>query len=332
MILVTGGTGLVGAHLLYHLINNGENVRAIYRTEDKIEALKKVFSYYPGKQELISKIEWFKADITNVPSMIPAFVGIEKVYHCAALISFNSKDYIEMRKINIHGTAIIVNLSIASKIKKICFVSSISSIGHSLNGDLITEENEWNKEADNSGYSITKYGAEMEIWRASQEGVEVVVVNPGVILGSGFWDSGSGKLFSNIHKGFRYYTEGITGFISVQDVVKSMILLMNSKIKNERFILISQNKSFKEVLFLIADALGKKRPSKKVNPWQINILRILSILVSKFTGKPPILTKQSAINAHSVSKYTSEKIIKLTSFKFTKIDEVINGICKDFKS
>ena len=271
MILVTGGTGLVGAHLLYHLIKKDEIIRAIYRSEEKIKAVEKVFSYYTDDVSLIAKIEWFKADITDIPSMIPAFVGIEKVYHCAAFISFNQKDYKEMRKVNIHGTAIIVNLSIDVKIKKLCFVGSIASVGDALNGKRITEENEWNKELDNSGYSITKFGAEMEIWRASQEQVEVVIVNPGIILGSGFWFAGSGKLFSQVYNGFKYYTEGITGFVGVKDVVNAMILLMNSEVKNERFILVSENKSYKEVFFLIADAFGKKRPSKKIKLWQTNI-------------------------------------------------------------
>ena len=280
MILVTGGTGLVGAHLLYHLIKNDENVRAIYRSETRIEKVKEVFSFYSADESLISKIEWFKADITDVPSMIPAFVDVDKVYHCAAFISFNPKDYREMRKVNIYGTAIVVNLSIASKIDKICFVGSIASIGESLNGGLINEECEWNKEADNSGYSITKFGAEMEIWRASQEGVEVVIVNPGIILGSGFWQAGSGKLFTQVYNGLKFYTEGITGFVGVKDVVKSMILLMNSEIKNERFILVSENKSFKDVFFLMADAFGKSKPSIKIKSWQTSIFWRVSSLLS----------------------------------------------------
>ena len=326
MILVTGGTGLVGAHLLYHLIKNDEKVRAIYRSEDKLNKTKEVFSFYTDDNSLFSKIEWFKADITDVPSMIPAFIDVEKVYHCAALISFNPKDYIEMRKVNIHGTAIVVNLSIDAKIKKLCFVGSIASVGDSLNGNLITEENEWNKEADNNGYSITKFGAEMEVWRASQEGIEVVIVNPGVILGSGFWNTGSGKLFSQVYNGFQYYTEGITGFVGVTDVVIAMIQLMNSKIKNERFILVSENKSFKEIFFLIADSLGKKRPSKNIKPWQTNIFWRIAWVLSKITGKEPLLSKHSARSAHSVSRYSSEKIKNTLGFEFEKMETVTKRV------
>ncbi len=330
MILVTGGTGLVGAHLLYHLIKNDEKVRAIYRSEERIEKTKKVFSFYTDDASLFSKIEWFKADITDVPSMIPAFFDVDKVYHCAALISFNPNDYREMRKVNIHGTAIVVNLAIDAKIKKLCFVGSIASVGDSLNGNLITEENEWNKEADNNGYSITKFGAEMEVWRASQEGVKVVIVNPGVILGSGFYTTGSGKLFSQVYNGFKFYTEGITGFVGVTDVVKAMMQLMNSKVKNERFILVSENKSFKEIFFLIADSLGKKRPSIQIKPWQTAIFWRFAWVVSKFTGKEPLISKYSARSAHSISKYSSEKIEKRFNFQFTKIDEVIKEVGKNF--
>jgi nucleoside-diphosphate-sugar epimerase len=331
MILVTGGTGLVGAHLLYHLVKNDEKIRAIYRSEERIKKVKEVFSFYTDDVgDLISKIEWFKADITDVPAMIPAFIGIEKIYHCAAFISFNPKDYREMRKVNIHGTAIIVNLAIDANVHKICFVGSIASVGDSLKGGLITEENEWNPESDNSGYSITKFGGEMEIWRASQEGVDVVIVNPGIILGSGFFTAGSGKMFTQVYNGFSYYTEGITGFVGVKDVVAAMIKLMNSSIKNERFILVAENKSFKEIFFSIADAFGKKRPTNNIKPWQTAIFWRVSWVLSLFSIKAPLLSKYSARSAHSVSKYSSKKIKKTIPFQFEKIDTVIKEVSQKY--
>ena len=331
MILVTGGTGLVGAHLLYHLTKNDEKIRAIYRSKEKIEVVKKVFSYYTDDPSLIKKITWFKADITDVPSMVPAFIGIEKVYHCAAFISFNPKDYVAMRKVNIHGTAIIVNLSIDAKIKKLCFVGSVAAIGDSLNGELITEENEWNKDLDNSGYSITKFGAEMEVWRASQEDVEVVIVNPGVILGAGFWTTGSGKLFHQVYHRFKYYTMGVTGFVGVKDVVAAMILLMNSNVKNERFILVSENKTYRELFFLIADTFGKKRPVINIKPWQIALFWRCYSVISRFTRKEPLLSKYAAKSAHEVSEYSSRKIRDTLNFKFEKIASVVKEVCNNYK-
>ncbi len=331
MILVTGGTGFLGSHLLYSLIIREEKVRAIYRSKDKIDDVKKIFSLYTDDKTLISKIQWFKADITNILELTSAFLGIDKIYHCAALVSFDLNKYKEMRKVNIDGTANIVNIAIDSNVKKICFVSSIASIGDSINNNLISEENEWDKESDNSDYSITKFGSEMEIWRASQEGVDVVIVNPGVILGSGFWNYGSSKLFSKVNDRLNYYTEGITGFVGVKDVVNIMNRLMDSDIKNERFILVSENKSFKEILFLIAKYLEKKPPSFKIHAWQTSILNRVCAFISFFTSTPPLINKYTARSMHSVSKYSSLKIQKTLGYKFSKIDDVIKEISNDFK-
>jgi len=192
MILVTGGTGLVGAHLLYHLLLENNTVKAIYRKNSNLQAVKTVFGYYSTNFELLfQKIEWIEADITNVCSLEKAFENITEVYHAAALVSFTPKDYQKMRKINIEGTANIVNFCIDKKVKKLCFVSSIATIEKATHAKTINEEEDWNLEKNNYGYAITKYGAEMEVWRASQEGVAVVIVNPGIILGAGFWHNGS---------------------------------------------------------------------------------------------------------------------------------------------
>jgi len=331
MILVTGGTGLVGSHLLVHLARKNDIIRAIFRTVETLEKTKQVFSYYSDSSEdLFSKIDWVQADITDVPSMIPAFEGVKQVYHCAALISFDPSDYIEMRKVNIHGTAIVVNLSIDAGVEKLCFVSSIAAIGEDPKKEFTTEENEWVGNEKNNGYAITKYGAEMEVWRASQEGVDVVVVNPGVILGSGFWESGSGKLFSQIDKGFQYYTVGVTGFIGVKDVVKSMIKLMESDIKSERFILVSENKSFKEILFSIADSFDTKRPSKLVKSWQANLFWRWEWLMSKITSRKVRMSKYSAKSLNSKSYYSSKKIQQELEIDFEKINDVIKKVSKNY--
>tara|TARA_B110000971_G_scaffold8794_1_gene8485 strand:+ start:1603 stop:2604 length:1002 start_codon:yes stop_codon:yes gene_type:complete len=331
MILVTGGTGLVGSHLLVRLTQENEPIRAIYRTPESIKKTKNVFSYYPNiSPELFNTIEWVQADITDVPSMIPAFKGVKKVYHCAAIISFDPADYRTMRKVNIHGTAIIANLCIDAKVEKLCYVSSIATIGDNPKKEVATEENEWVGNEKNNGYAITKYGAETEVWRASQEGVAVVIVNPGVILGSGFWSSGSGNMFSQVYKGFSFYSEGVTGFVGVKDVIHCMVGLMESTCKNERFILVSENKSFKEVLFSIADAFGKKKPSKCVQPWQASLFWRWEWLVSKIMSRKTRMSKYTAKTLHSKTYYSSDKIKKLGINKFESIEEVITSVSDAF--
>ena len=332
MVLVTGGTGLVGSHLLYQLSLNNDNLIAIHRGSSDIGIVKRVFSYYTkDANTLFDKISWKQADITDISALQKVFkTQFKHVYHCAAMISFNSGDYYKLRTINIQGTANMVNFSLEQDVEKFCFVSSIATLDELSGQKQITEENEWNPELKHHGYAITKYGAEMEAWRASQEGLDVIIVNPGVILGAGLWNTGSGKLFSSIAKGFNYYTEGITGFVDVRDVVNSMINLMSNNIKNERFILVAENKLFKDVLFQIADNLGVKRPSYKVNKIITEIAWRIDWVKSLFGGNRN-LTKYSARSAHHRNRYSSEKIKKVLGFQFQPVEETLARTCKIFK-
>ncbi|MBT8318314.1 MAG: NAD-dependent epimerase/dehydratase family protein [Lutibacter sp.] len=332
MILVTGGTGLVGAHLLYHLLLENDKVKAIHRKNSDLQSVKMVFSYYSEDFETIFKrIEWVEADICDVYLLEKAFINVTEVYHAAALISFDPKDYKLLRKVNIEGTSNIVNLCIDQKIKKLCFVSSIATIEKAVNKTTINEDEDWNLENNNYGYAITKYGAEMEVWRASQEGVEVVIVNPGIILGAGFWKKGPGELFTKINKGLKFYSEGITGYIAVTDVVNIMIQLMKSSLKNERYILVSENRSFKEVFFQIADNLDKKRPSILVTPFMSEIGWRLLKVVSIFTRRPPLLTSHSAKSIQNTYFYSSAKIKKALNYEFEPINQTIQKVCFLYK-
>ena len=332
MILVTGGTGLVGSHLLYHLTKKNNIVRAIYRSEEKLDSVKKVFSFYSDDYlTLFKKIDWIKADITDIPSLENVFsVGITCVYHCAAIVSFNPRRYREMRKVNIEGTANIVNFCIDGKVKKLCHVSSIATLGKNINNLPVSEETEYNETENECGYEITKYGAETEIWRASQEGVAVIITNPGYILGSGFYNEGSGKMFSQVQKGLKFYTEGITGFVGVQDVVKTMILLMESEIKNEQFVIVSESKSFKEVLTMIASAFHKKPPTIKIGTVLMAVFWRLEYLFTKITGKEPLISKSSAKSSQNKTFYTAVKIENKLNYTFEKVEDTIKKIVLNF--
>ncbi len=330
MILVTGGTGLVGSHLLYHLLLKNDSVKAIYQKTSDVNAVKKVFGYYTSDFEaLFKKIVWVEAELNNIPNLQNAFKEVTYVYHCAALVSFDPADYQKMRRINIDGTTNIVNLCISNSIKKLCFVSSVATVEKSSNS-TIDESESWNSAIYKSGYAITKYGAEMEIWRASQEGVDVIIVNPGIILGSGFWHKGSGNLFTLINKGFNFYTEGVAGLISVKDVVEIMHTLMHSKIKNERFILVAENVPFKNLFFTIADSLDKKRPRINVTKLLSEILWRLDYIKSKITGTKPLMTKNTSRSSQSKNYFTSQKIISALNFKFENVEKAIENIATEF--
>lgn len=325
MVLVTGGTGLVGAHLLLHLVENGEVVRAIYRNLTTIEKTKLLFSL-AKKELLFEKIEWILGNINDVPSLEVVFENIEYVYHCAALISFDQKEEALVRKVNIEGTANIVNFCIAKNIKKLCYVSSIAALGDlKENENSITEKTEWNPEKFHSDYAISKYGAEMEIWRGQQEGLNVVIVNPGVILGPRIWEQGSGAFFNKIKNGFPFYTKGTTGFIAVTDVAKIMIQLMKSDIKNERFTLVAQNISFQDLFNSIADGLNVKRPSIYISPLLTIIFSKLDWFLSTVFRKKRTLTKATANSSFSKNDYSNQKIKEILGIKFLDIRHYIKA-------
>ncbi len=330
MILVTGGTGLVGAHLLYKLSLTESKIRAIYRSENKIEKTRHVFHYFTEDVEtLFNKIEWIEADILDVPKLEEAYQGITKVYHAAALVSFDPNDYYKLRKTNIEGTANIVNLCISNQIEKLCYVSSIATLGKEEN-EIITEMTEWNPNDDNSVYAITKYGAEMEVWRGTQEGLNTVIVNPGIILGGGFWKLGSGALFRKIHKGMAYYTKGLLGYVDVNDVVNGMVKLMNSDIRNERYIMVADNWSFKDFSIMVANKLNVNPPKKEVKPWQLQLAWRLDWLNYFFKRKYRKFTKQMAKSVMNNSEFSSEKLKSALKFEFKSIEESISETCELF--
>lgn len=330
MILVTGATGLVGAHLLLYLTQKNSTVKAIHRKKSDLKRVERVFGYYTENARLLfQKIDWVKADLNDIPSLELAFENIDYVYHAAAFISFDPGDYENLLKINSEGTANIINFCIANKIKKLCYVSTIGAIGNSVNGKMASEENEWNYQNANV-YALSKYGAEMEVWRASQEGVPVVIVNPGVIIGPGFWSSGSGKLFSTAYEGYKYYPPGGTGFISVNDVVKMLVKLMNSSIENERFIAVSENLTFYEVLSALNQKLGKPIPTIKLKFWQLELLRIGDLLISLCTKKGRSITRKSIQSMRRMEIYDNQKIKNVLNFKFEPLGNSIKLSCEKF--
>jgi nucleoside-diphosphate-sugar epimerase len=334
MILVTGGTGLVGAHLLAHLVKNEQPIKAIYRTQEKLEAVKNVFAYYfDDHHSYFDKIEWFQSDVTDIPSLEIVFLNVTHVYHCAALISFDPKDFDQLRKVNIEGTANIVNLCIAHKVKKLCFVSSIAAIGQNEDVSIpITEETHWNPEVDNSVYAISKYGSEMEVWRASQEGLDIVIVNPAIILGAGFWRSGSGSLFRKIDKGLPYYTKGILSYVDVIDVAAVMIQLMESDIKNERFVLVAENWTLEKFSTTVAEALEVQPPKKEASAFLLGIAWRMDWLRQFLRGKRRRLTKKTAKSILSQSFFDSSKVKETLNFSFIPLEETISRVSKRYRS
>ncbi len=332
MILITGATGLVGSHLALHLLENNESVRAIYRNSTAIQKTKSIFDLY-NKGFLFEKIDWVQADITDIPSLTIAFQDIDYVYHCAALISFDPKDEKLLRKTNIEGTANVVNFCLATNVKKLCHISSIAALGDlAAHETIITEETEWNPEKPHSDYAISKYGAEIEIWRGQQEGLEVVIVSPGVILGPGFWDAGSGTLFSKVKNGLSFYTKGSTGFIAVNDVVKIMSQLMKSKISGERFIAVAKIISFESILQIIAKSLHVNPPNTYAKPWLTEISWRIDWIAANIFLRKRKLSRSMARTLHATNSISNDKVKTVLDFHFQDIKESCTEISAFLKA
>ena len=328
MILVTGGTGLVGAHLLHHLCFAGKKVVAIFRTKESQNNTKKIFQLYQN-ESLFKLIEWRNADITDLPALEEAFEGITHVYHAAAMISFDSNSYAKMKKVNIEGTANIVNLSLQNNIQKLCYVSSIASLSPKAGQDFIDESCDWNPEEENSNYSITKYAGEMEVWRASQEGLKTVIVNPALIFGFGNWNVNTGKLLQQIKKGLVFYPGGSIGVVDVKDVVKAMQILMESDIDNERFILSATHISYKKLFNNLAQHLDAKKPFLKVNRSFTEIVWRINSFLHFISGGyiKTFIEKYSSRASHKHSRYVGDKIKNSISFEYTPFDQTMKEVC-----
>lgn len=327
MILVTGGTGLLGSHLLYHLSNTEQKVKALYRSDEKLEQVKSVFAYYAENyEELFEKIEWVKGDILDLPFLEIVFENVTTVYHSAAIVDFDRKNEKLMNEVNIGGTANIVNLCLANNIDKLCHVSSIATLSKPLDGSEATEEDYWNPDAVNSGYGISKNGAEMEVWRGIEEGLNSIIVNPSIIIGPGFWDTSSGKLFETVNNGMKFYTNGGSGFVGVNDVAKAMIMLMDSDVVNERFILNSENLSYKKVLTSIALNINVKPPTVEAKKWMLSFAWRLDVIKSLLFGSQQKLNEDSAKSSMNTGKFSNDKISETFELSFEPIDSVIKKV------
>ncbi len=333
MILVTGATGLLGSHVLLELVNKGFSVKAAKRKSSKLDAVKKLFAFYHPQQaaQLWGMVSWVDMDALDYYSIVDALDNVEKVYHCAGMVSFDEADRQALLKHNVEGTANIVNACLEKGIQKIAFSSSIAALGHATDGLMIDEDTLWTSEKSGSAYSLSKFGAEREIWRGTEEGLNAVIVNPSVIIGPFDKDKSSGQLYKSIKKGLPFYTEGIGGFVDVRDVARVMTLLMESQIVNQRFLLNSENLPFKEMLNYIAIESGSKKPFLKTTAFMGALAWRSAWLASKLSGKKAAITKETIQSSMSRHSYSNEKIIKAIDYKFYSVHEAITNMCSFFE-
>jgi len=328
MNLVTGATGLVGAHVALKLLQHDKPVVAIKRPGSDIFKTKELFSFYTENFiELFNKIKWVEGDVCDIHSLLDALEGITSVYHCAGFVSFNSKDNKQMHRINAEGTANLVNACLEKNIKAFCHVSSIATLQNPDITSNIDESVYWKSSPTASDYAISKYNGEREVWRAIEEGLDAVIVNPGIILGPGFWNQSSGKLVDTCYKGNPFYTKGSSAAIDARDVASCMIQLTEKKEFGKRFILIENNYSFKKILSLVHKALGKKEPFIEAGKVLLNIGKWLDGIKSFITNKEQLITKETINASLDSNTYSNKRVIDTLNFQFIPLQNTINFVC-----
>jgi dihydroflavonol-4-reductase len=318
MILVTGATGFLGSEVARQIAAAGNNIVCIKRNSSVIPGILKPYS---------RQISWVEADLLDIFALDDAMQGITQVYHCAAWVSFNPKHSKGMIKTNVEGTANLVNLCIEHS-ARLVHVSSIVAVGDAKPGSLIIENNHLEETPHEDGYAISKYESEMEVWRGVAEGLNAVIVNPSLIIGANAGTAGTGAIFNKVRKGLKYYTQGSLGWVDVEDVAKSMIALMNSDIKAERYIVSAENLEYKDVFTEAAQCFGVKPPSMEAKPWMLGLAWRASALMSLLAGKPKGIDKTAAQAASKTTRFDNAKIRKAIGIEFKPVKQSIKEICE----
>jgi len=324
LVLVTGGTGFLGAYIIKELLDNGYAVRATRRSDNL------PFFIPPS---VIKNVEWVSTDILDVIGLESAMEGVDAVIHSAAKVSFSARERKQLFKTNVEGTADVVNVALENNIKRLVYISSVAALGRTGNGEHVTEEKKWSDSRYNTNYAISKFWGEMEVWRAIGEGLPAVIVNPSTLLGYGDWNNSSCRLFRSAYDEFPWYTEGVNGFVDVADTARAVVGLLDSDVTGERYILNGDNWTFRKVFDTMADGFGKKRPSREATPILASFAWRMAGLKSAFTGRPSVLTRESARVARSKTYFDNSKILRqLPGFQFTPLEISIRMACEGYMS
>jgi nucleoside-diphosphate-sugar epimerase len=314
MILVTGANGLVGSFLCKELIGKGYKVKALVRKNSDTTLLK----------EVADTLEIHTGDVNDVGSLLDAIEGVDCIVHTAAVISFWSKRNDEMFQTNVEGTKNILNAALECGVKKFIHISSIAAIGRKTSDTLITEANTWEESALNTRYAVTKHQSELEVYRAVEEGLNAVILNPSIILGPGLKGTSSVRLFEYIEQKNKFYTEGYINFVDVRDVVRSIVFFIENQTQSgERFIVNAGIVTYKDFFDTIAEVLNVKPPKISAKPWMRKFAWRLYALKSLFTGKEPLITKETASVSSHKFEYQSDKLKKTSNIAFKPLKETI---------
>lgn len=323
MNLVTGATGIVGLRIVSDLLKSDEKVRALKRSGSDMAFAEKVLRFYGIQDAGLSNIDWFEGDLLDIFSLEHALEGVNTVYHCAAMVSYDPKQEPQLFQVNEGGTKNLVNVCISSGVENLCHISSVAALGVEKEG-ATTEDTHWQRDENRSVYGLTKFLAEREAWRGSAEGLNVVVVNPSIILGPSKPDQSSGMLVSMLQKGSKYYPSGGVGLVDVRDVSQTCLTAVQNEKFAERYLLNSENLSFKDLLSIAANVFGNEKPKTKLPNFLLELAWRFGLIARLFGIKS--ISKETARSAQRQTNYGSTKANTDLEVEFVLVEESLEWI------
>lgn len=320
--LVTGGTGLLGSHLIKKVLAEGGKVRCLRRSNSDLSML----------AEVANQIEWADADILDITALGEAMQGVDYVIHAAAMVHFgHGPKRTLMGKVNIQGTQQVVNAALDAGVKKICYISSVAAVGRQDDKEYVDETGKWEDAAHPSFYGFTKYHGELEVWRGMAEGLDAVAVNPSIVMGTGDWGHSSLKILQYIWKGKRFVPVGNINCVDARDVADAVWMLLHSPISGERFILNGFSMSYKDFFEEVSGRFGKNTKYILFKPWMGAIAWRLAWAASLLLGKAPIINKETIESSAMTTKFDGSKIARMLGFRYRSKDDTLSWTCQQVK-
>ena len=323
IILITGANGLLGSYIIRYLVQNGyQNIIGLVRKNAN-----------KGLIDLseLEHVRWIEGDIMDMSQMDDIISNVNYVIHTAAEVHFDTRNKSKLYQVNVEGTVNIVNSSLNHNIEKLIYISSTAALGRIYNHQKIDEDTMWEDTEFNTHYAVSKHQGEIEVWRAHQEGLNVCILNPSLIITPGYFDRSSAGIFSRIYKKMKYYPTGTNGVVGVRDAAKLAILLLESDKSNVRLIACAGNLSYKKLFELVANNFGKHKPSLALTNFKRKIIIVLSKILS-IGGFNLDISKVSLINSSMHFYYNNERSKEMFTFEYRNIENSIFDSCNAFKT
>jgi dihydroflavonol-4-reductase len=278
-VLVTGGTGFVGASLVAALVRRGDQVRVLRRASSSLKALEGL------------EVEHVLGDILEPEAVARAVAGCDLVFHVAAISSYWRSQRDQIYKVNVEGTRIVMEACLRAGVPRVVHTSSIAAIGIPPAGTLGTEETPFDALSRTFPYFDSKRLAEEEVRKAVARGLEAVIVNPGTVIGAGDHYMVSGSIVVEMARGrMPAVPPGGMPVVDIDAVVQGHLAAAARGRVGERYVLNGENLSHHALASIVGGVIGKRPPRLVLPRWMLPPLAAVIDLFNRISPRPPLIS------------------------------------------